>query len=402
MRLTAVPRVGAVFKLSYGAVVVAGLLVGCAGIDRAIDRVLPRGGTAYKTSGSLPPLEVPPGLASSGIKGAYPVAQDGSATYSEYSGRAQSGQQGTDGEPTSANQRRPGQLASAAAVLPLADHVRVERSGDKRWLVVKATPGRIWPRLRDFWLENGFLISFEDPAIGIMETAWAEKREDLPVGVVQRLLSKIKSAAYAYATRDRFRVRLERGTEPGTTELFISHRGAEEKSQEGRFVWVPRSSDPELEAEMLNRLMVAFGLPKQEATRLLASSPARPSRAEILKDSGGGTVLALREDFSRAWRRTGLALDRVGFTVEDRDRSRGLFYVRYVDPLADENKKEAGWLEKLKFWGNETRDLSENEFLISLVESDSSTQVLVLTKRGQRDSSGTGDRILSLLHEQLR
>jgi outer membrane protein assembly factor BamC len=371
------------------AAVLLAVLSGCGGMERTIDRVLPRDGTAYKTSGSLPPLEVPPGLTSSSIRDAYPVAGGGSATFSEYTAATDGGTERTS-------------VASVAGVLPQLADVRVERSGDKRWLVVNAAPGQIWPRLRDFWLENGFLISFEDPSIGIMETAWAEKREDLPIGAVRRLLSRINTAAYAFATRDRFRVRLERGTTPGTTELYISHRGAEEKSQGDSFVWVPRPSDPELEAEMLNRIMISFGLPAQDADQLLASSQPRSARAEMVKDARGETVLALREDFSRAWRRTGLALDRVGFTVEDRDRSRGLFYVRYVDPLADEREKSSGWLDKLRFWGNKSGDPAENEFLISLVGGESTTQVLVLDKRGQRQSSGTADRILALLHDELK
>jgi outer membrane protein assembly factor BamC len=362
-------------------------LMGCSNIEGAIDRVLPREGTQYETSGSRAPLEVPPGLSSTTIKDAYPVGGKSSATYSELI----EGKNGAVGTNT-----------AALGVLPVVADARVGRNGDERWLVVDAQPGIIWPKLREFWLKNGFLISQDDPAIGIMETAWAEKREDLPVGMIQRLLSKVNTAAYSFATRDRFRVRLERGTEQGTTEIYVSHRGAEEKSQGDSFVWVPRPADPEIEAEMLNRMMLVLGVPRETADRLIAQHAPREERASMLTDANGVPVLALREDFSRAWRRTGLALDRVGFTVEDRDRSRGLFYVRYVDPLADSKKTDNGWVNKLKFWGDDSKPPDENEFLISLVGGDTSTQVLVLDKQGHRDHSGTGERILSLLHEQLK
>lgn len=371
-------------------VVLASVLSACSNIEETIDQVLPEDGTAYKTSGSVTPLEVPPGLASSTIRDSYPVAGvgSGSATLSQYNAQGQARR--TEG-------------SSSSRVLPILEDARIARTGDQRYLVVKATPGQLWPKLRDFWLQNGFLLSVEDPAIGIMETAWAEKREDLPAGAIQRLLSKINTAAYSFATRDRFRIRLERGAEPGTTEVYVAHRGAEEKSQGSAFVWVPRPPDPELEAELLGRMMVSFGVRKEAADQLIAESNApREQRAQMLRDAAGAPVLALRDGFSRAWRRTGLALDRVGFTVEDRDRSRGLFYVRYVDPLADENKQKDGWLDKLKFWGDDGERLSDNEFLISLVGGESSTQVQVLDKRGQREQSGTGDRILNLLHEQLR
>ena len=386
------PSVSNVIRWSCAVFVGAGL-AGCGSIEGTIDRVLPRDGTQYQSSSSLPPLEVPPGLASSRIKEAYPVASDGSATFSEY----------TNKDAKNARAKSPQAQPTVAGVLPVVSDITVERNGDKRWLVVNATPGEIWPRLRDFWLENGFLIAFEDPTIGIMETSWAEKREDLPVGAFRRLLAKIETAAYSFATRDRFRVRLERGERKGTTEIYVSHRGAKEKlvDRETGIVWTPRPADPGLEAEMLQRIMVAFGFEQQAAKQLLAAKKPRANRAEIVQDAQGGTVLALREDFARAWRRTGLALDRVGFTVEDRDRSRGLFFVRYVDPLADEEKREPGWLDKLKFWGG-NKAAPASEYLISLVGSESTTQVFVLDKTGRRERSGTSDRILSLLLEQLR
>jgi outer membrane protein assembly factor BamC len=127
-----------------------------------------------------------------------------------------------------------------------------------------------------------------------------------------------------------------------------------------------------------------------------------------LERDGGGSVLRLQEQFSRAWRRTGLALDRVGFTVEDRDRSRGLYFVRYVDPESDlRGKEEKGFFSKLAFWSSDDdkRDQSRDGYLVSLIggrDGDENTQVVVLNKDGERDGSPTADRILSLLHEQLR
>ena len=391
-------QVGVRLQIRWLAVVwllIAAGLTGCTRIENTLERVLPRSGTEYQTSGSLPPLEVPPGLTSSSIKDAYPVGSErGTATYSDYTNRDTNGGQGKS---------RATAQESVAGVLPVVPDIAVERSGDKRWLVVEATPGEIWPRLRDFWLENGFLIAFEDPSIGIMETGWAEKREELPVGALKRLIAKIQTAAYTFGTRDRFRVRLERGERKGTTEIYLSHRGAKEEPLKDStdYTWIPRPADPELEAEMLQRMMVSFGFEQQDAKRLLVAKRPSRSRAEIVQDTQGGAVLALREDFARAWRRTGLALDRVGFTVEDRDRSRGLFYVRYVDPLADEIKPSSGWFDKLKFWGGDKAP-PVSEFLISLVGSESTTQVLVLDKTGRRERSGTSERILSLLQEQLR
>jgi outer membrane protein assembly factor BamC len=295
--------------------------------------------------------------------------------------------------------------------------VRVMRAGDKRWLEVDANPGEVWPRVRDFWQAQGFLIETEDPAIGIMETDWAEQRTPMASGPISGLLRRLQSRVYGVAVRDRFRTRLERGSRPGVTEVYISHRGAEEiytgqekdlqadvdgRAVESR-VWQPRPADPELEAEMLHRLMTSFGVPREQAGQIIAAADrGQPERARMLRDSGGGSVLALDEDFSRAWRRTGLALDRVGFTVEDRDRSRGLFFVRYADP--DRNPEpRSGFLSRLRFWDGESKAPPE-EYLVSLVGDGDRpvTQVLVLSVEGQRAQTPAAERILSLLHEQLR
>ncbi|MDX1529783.1 MAG: outer membrane protein assembly factor BamC, partial [Gammaproteobacteria bacterium] len=294
--------------------------------------------------------------------------------------------------------------------------VRIERRGDERWLVINAAPDQVWPRIRDFWLEQGFLIQTENPSIGVLETDWAEQRANFPGGLFS-FMRKFSTAISGAATRDKFRTRLERGQEPGTTEVFVSHRGAEEvlpenrtrpvgSADEPRKVWQPRPADPELEAEMLHRMLVHFGLEQERAQQIVLQAPSQRDRARLVRDENGGRALSLEENFSRAWRLTGLALDRVGFTVEDRDRSRGLYFVRYVDPDLDAGgEKKKGFFSKLKFWGDEPRDMSKDEFLISLVggrDGDNTTEVMVLNKDGQPDKSDTADRILSLLHEQLK
>jgi len=368
-------------------------------IEDTIDSVLPKREATYKSSRSLPPLEVPPDLSSATLNDTLqvPEGSTGSATYSEYAGGGATRE-----------------VSARSSVLPDLANARVERSGDKRWLVLEAPPADVWPRLRDFWLQQGFLIEREDPSIGIMETDWAEQRESIKGGFIDNLMTKLSSAFYGVATRDKFRSRLERGQHAGQTEVYVSHRGAEEvvtqaaassPSADDVRSWQPRPADPELEAEMLTRLMVFFGTQEEAARQQIAETRDARERARIARD-GGGSVLTLDESFSRAWRRTGLALDRVGFTVEDRDRSRGLFFVRYVDPNRDVKGEDDGFLSKLAFWrGDEARDTSQDGYLISLIggrDGAESTQVVVLNREGERDPSDTANRILTLLHEQLR
>lgn len=376
---------------------VALLLSACSTtLQKTMEEVLPDSQPEYRSSKSLPPLEVPPDLSSATIHDSMPVpesAGSGSTTYSDYQ-----------------NQAREKQASPTEAVLPESSEVKLKRDGDKRWLVVDATPAQVWPRLRQFWLQNGFTLKTDDPAIGIMETDWAENKLDIPKGFLSSWLGKLLPQIASAATRDKFRTRIERGTEPGTTEIYVSHRGAEVKrgrtvtsgSEQEYIGWTPRPSDPGLEAEMLHRMIVFFGVDEQRTDRMFASTKSENPRSTLTHDGNGGTALTLPEDFSRAWRRTGLALDRVGFTVEDRDRSRGLYYVRYVDPDKVVDSDEESWLSKLKFWDSSDKGSPENAYLISLKESDQSTRVVVLNKEGQRDKSSTADRILSLLHEQLK
>jgi outer membrane protein assembly factor BamC len=372
-----------------GAFVLLGVALGaCSGISIETKKV------DYKSAGRLPPLEVPPDLTRPSADDRFVVPEvspRGTATYSEYT------------------RERSGQLRAAEAspaVLPKQENVRVVRDGNQRWLVVKGTPDQVWPVVKDFWQEAGFIVNVENPEAGVMETDWAEKRARVPnPGFIRGLLSRFLDQVYATAERDKFRTRLERGFEPGTTEIYVSHRGMEEvytsvSQSEADTRWQPRPPDPELEAEMLRRLMVRFGVEEGRAKAQVASASQVAAPRAALTGNGGG--LALNEQFDRAWRRVGLALDRVGFTVEDRDRSKGLYFVRYIDPQLDAAQpQKGGFLSRLKFWGGSGTPKAE-QFRIQLSNGDSGTVVSVLNKDGAREDSATARRILSLLYEQLK
>ena len=383
--------------LAAGSLLALGLAACSGTADDLLNPILPEREAAYKSSKTAPPLEVPPDLSSATLNDTMvvPSLAQGSATYSAYVNGTQVA------------------MASVNGVLPRLNGVRIERAGSERWLIVDVPPGVVWPKVRDFWLSQGFLIQLEDPSIGIMETDWAEKRTIFDGGASSNFFSTLSSALYGATTRDMYRTRLERGTIPETTEVYVSHRGAEYVStgkisraldatgSEEVYVWQPRPSDPELEAEMLSRLIITFGIKKDAATTLVAAAAERPPRAHIVRDGEGASVLDLQDNFSRAWRRTGLALDRVGFTVEDRDRSRGLYYVRYIDTDKVDSGKDDSFFGTLKFWGDD-EPLDQNEYLVSLVGKQSTTQIVILDTDGKREHGETADRILGLLHEQLK
>ena len=351
----------------------------------------------YKSTGKAPSLEVPPDLTRPSMDDRYTVPDinpTGTATYSDYS-RDRSGA------------KRPATVASL--VLPRTEKVRVERDGNQRWLIVSGTPDQVWPVVKSFWQENGFIINVEVPEAGIMETGWAENRAKLDDGIIRGFLGRALDFAYSTSERDKFRTRLEPGVEPGTTEIYISHRGMEEvyttatnSDQILDTRWQPRPADPNLEAEMLGRLMTKFGVEATRARKELASAKEIPPRARLVKNPEGG-ALALNDQFDRAWRRVGLALDRVGFTVEDRDRSKGLYYVRYIDPKLDVEAKEEkkSWLSSLVFWKSAEPPKPE-QYQIRVTGEKSGSLVNVLTKDGAAEQSTTSNRILTLLYNQLK
>jgi outer membrane protein assembly factor BamC len=373
----------------------AAVLCGCQSVSDYLDRK-----TDYRSAGparTLPPLEVPPDLTSPERDGRYAIPEQqtakSTATFSDYqAGRG----------------RERAQPAGTPGVLPAFDSMKVERAGTQRWLVVQATPERLWPVLKEFWKEQGFELDVEKPELGVMETQWGENRASIPQDPIRRLIGRVADGLYSSGERDKFRTRLERAPEGGT-EVYISHRGVEEVQQTGNLgvapgtgaaptTWQPRPIDPGLEAEFLQRLMIKLGA-QEERAKALAESGQPEYRAEIRKGVDGGELLQVYEPFDRAWRRVGLALDRVGFTVEDRDRQKGLYFVRYADPA--KAKDERGFFARMFSLGSGA-NLKAEQYRVQVSQAGTASQVSVLNKDGAAEASQTASRILALLHEQLK
>lgn len=347
----------------------------------------------YKSAGKLPPLEIPPDLIQPAIDERYAIPEvnsSGSTTFSSYNNERGGGQQKTVN----------------SSLIPLSiQNVHIERAGTQRWLVIPQPPEAVWPVVKEFWQELGFLIKMEVPEAGIMETDWAENRAKIPQDIIRTFLSTFLDSIYSTAERDKFRTRLERNDM--TTEVYISHRGMTEVLEGGslnRTVWQPRPADPDLEAEMLSRLMMRFGVEEQKAK--LELTTGRSSTTERAFINSEGTSLVVNEAFDRSWRRVGLALDRIGFTVEDRNREQGIYFVRYVSPDKDSKKKgdDEGILSNIMFWRSGDKDSAKAEkYRIQVHNTGTNTSnVTLLNDDGTTVGSATASRILKLLHEQLK
>lgn len=363
-------------------------LVGCSGSlleSKKID---------YKSSGRLPSLEVPPDLTTPSRDERYAIPEGnnkGTETFSSYN-----------------NDRTSLTRMGLPDATTQSGNLRVERDGTQRWLVVEGTPDKLWPVVKDFWQNIGFTLSLEMPEAGIMETDWNENRAKLPQDIIRGTIGKALDFMYSTSERDKFRTRLEKGSTPGTTEIYISHRGmVEVYTNEGRSEtrWQPRAADPELEAEMLQRIMVRLGVDVERVKTLLASEQKQELRARLQQDTGDSGKIIVQEPFDRTWRRVGLALDRVNFTVEDRDRTKGTYYVRYVDPDVDASKKkgEKGFFDKLAFWRSDKTDARQAaQMRVVVAGSGETSAVQVQDHDGKADNSETGQKILGLLLEQLK
>ena len=366
---------------------------------------------AYETAQqSRTPLEVPPDLSQLPRDERFVVPERPQTITA--SGQQQAGRPAAGAVPT----------AATSAVVPGGVVAKIERQGNQRWLAVNLPPERVWPVLVDFWPTVGLQVEKSDAATGILETAWAENRAKLPQDIIRRTLGRVFDSVYSTGEMDKYRARVER-TPQNTSEIFVSHRGMIEvytTSAQDQTKWQPRPSDPELEAEILQRLLVKFdassaqqaaataaapagatGAPRPPAGASATTTPAPPAARVIKGPEGRSERLEIDDGFERAWRRVGLALDRGSFTVEDRDRAKGIYFVRYLDPDYEAKKKEEqGFFSKM-FSSDKPIPALQYRVVVS-GESTNRTVVTVLGANGAPERSTAGDRILSLLSDQLR
>ena len=291
--------------------------------------------------------------------------------------------------------------ASATSPLKLGD-IEIKREGSQMWLQVARPADVLWPLIKDFWKDSGFVLVKEEQAVGLMETDWAENRAKLPQDFVRRNLGKLLDAVYSTGERDKFRIRLER-TADNKTEIFITHRGLIETGgtrTNAAVTWQARPNDPELEKEFMRRLMVKLAPvdPKAPTVNDLALElPPANTASEVVMVNDKPTV-KFKQGFDVTWRRVGQALDRNGFTVEDRDRSQGLYFVRYVETNTEE---EAGFFSKLFSKSKPQQGPQQYRLKITNIDAQN-TSIAILNTSGEPDGSVTANRIAKLLVNELK
>ncbi len=386
--MSKLPRSQSLIALGTAASV-AVLTAGCA----SINDTLSGGKIDYRTSGAQTvKLDVPPDLSQLPGQTRFGQVEAGSVS-------ATSLMQETA-------RRTPGNPSATVAPAEAGD-VKLMREGQQRWLVVNLPPEQVWPKVRDFWLETGFELTREQADAGVMETNFSENRAKVPQDGVRKYLGRVFDVLYDTGERDQFRTRVER-TASGT-EIYIAHRGLveeyEDPQRKERTTWRPRPSDPQLEAEMLSRLMVKLGASQQAAdtARGQAAASATPAAStggdnNIAAMQPDGTSLRLAADFDTAWRRVGLALDRGGFTVESRDRSRGVYEVRLA---RQQDGKEPGFFARLFSRDQAPADTLARYQVKVDAQGGRQTQVSVLSESGATTATPTARKVAQLLLDEL-
>lgn len=362
------------FKRTATVLALASLLSACS--------VLQEDKLDYQSAAKAPTLEVPPDLTQLRKESRFAI-ESTSATASVFKNAST-------------------RVVDAGTAANALGPVRIERQGSQRWLVASLPADKVWEPLREFWTSNGFVLVTDAPDFGIMETEWAENRAKLPQDFIRKTLGKVLDSLYSTGERDKFRTRVERNPQGGV-EIYITHRGMIENfadAQKDRTIWQPRPSDPELEIEFLRRLMVKLGTSPESAKTATAVVAAADMGSQVTR-LNGQPVIVLPDNLDRAWRRTGVALDRSGFTVEDRDRSAGVYFVRYV--AAGTNAEPTGFLGRL-FGSKKDTPSTLSKYQISLTTSgDNQSTLRVLTTAGQPEpSTQDAERILKLIATELR
>jgi outer membrane protein assembly factor BamC len=376
-------RAGALAGLSCLAI-----LTGCTTVENLFsgDKVDYRSTSSTRTTG----LEVPPDLTQ--------LARE--SRYTQPSGTVSASTFQTAAATTSP--------APSAKVVPVVapesvGAFRLERLGNVRWVSTTLPPEEVYPQVRAFWKDNGFNLVQDRADAGILETDWAENRAKLPNDVIRNAIGKVFEGVFSTGELDKYRTRIER-TSTGS-DIYVTHRGMAEiyvGDRKESTVWQQRPAEPELEAEFLSRLMVKLGAKDEQARAIVATSnvPAGPTRARML-DGRPGPTLQVDDGFDRAWRRVGIALDRSGFTVEDRDRTQGTYFVRYVDP-ALAGRDEPGFFSKLFSFGRKKDDSGLAKYRLKITSENATSTVTVLDSQGKPENSDVGKQIARLLLEDLK
>jgi len=353
------------------------ILVACGG--RSAD-------LAYMDSGVLPDLEIPPDLTL--------VSGDSDFELPEiFSG---------DGTNT----------GGKVPVLANVDSIRLMGHSDYYWLSIDEPVDNLYQLVKDFWASEGFTLAMDEPVIGIIKTDWvfnAEGTKDEEAGFLAKLFSGDQSSE----SQDQFKTRIAQDIGTDASQIYISHRGTEYnhvgganlKENDELSYWGVRASEPELEVEMLSRLMLYLGLRQSDVDRQLGNIKLFAPRASIHVDTTGDkdeeeTFILVKDEKTRTWNRTLHQLERLNFEVisakiEIGLAKRGVLLVETDIEIEDDVSGFFSLLSKVEI-------VKKRIKLIFSEEAQEITRISMETEKGDIENSPEGVEFLTLLYQYVK
>ena len=306
----------------------------------------------------------------------------------------------------------------AVPVLARVESMRLQGSGDFYWLEVEADVETLYGKVREFWANEGYRLVVDEPVIGTMTTDWIYREEggqDPDASWLKRLFEGENLAA----SQDQFRTRIER-VEDGPNRVYIAHRGTEFQpgvvasdrndaadQLDDDLDWHFRRPEPELEIEMLSRLMVYLGMQQaaveEQVENLKLFTPRAFYQIDIEENS---PYLILKDVYGIAWNRVYHQLERLNFEIQLSEFKSGLIGEGVIQVAAEVNKaaaeKTGGGFFSL-FSSSSDDEIEIRQFVLILSEEDhETTRIEIETMEGELDSSREGAAFLNLLYRYLR
>ncbi len=250
------------------------------------------------------------------------------------------------------------------------DNIRIQKLGNRRWVVIDSPPEKVWPRVLQFLADSNIGISMKNPIKGMIETTWLPYQDD-------------------EVTKNKYRIFIEHSLQHGTSEIHVRHVMVPRSvSGGGHLTWPNVSVNPERETWLIDELVGQLVQDERTSVSFLAQAIDSEVKSKLIVADGSVPTIEIKLDYARAWASLGLALDRGGFDVNDKDRENGTYYVSHSDK--DDDDQEPGFFSRLlggKQVKEETQEQlrAKSQFKITATQQENDVVVVSLVALGESD-----------------
>jgi outer membrane protein assembly factor BamC len=293
-------------------------------------------------------------------------------------------------------------------VLLKVDSLQLEGQAGFHWLSVDEPVDNLFQLVKEFWSSEGFEIEIDEPAIGVLQTAWVYEKEGVDKSGANFLM-KLFSSNELSATQNQFRTRIERDKGTGKSQIYIAHRGTAYKhifqknqtEDEKQNDWELVPPNSEFEVERLSRLMIYLGMQQAELDQQLDRIKVfRPLTSINVDYSKNETYLLVKDIYSKTWFRTLHQLDRMGIEVVNSNigggiRVKGLIR---VNTNVEEEITEGGFFS----FGSTTKVAKKQVILVITEESHNVTRISMVRPDDEIENSKAGIELITLLQQFLK